>query len=52
MNCQMFSTGFNSGGGSWRQGQKRDVGRDFEFGGGVPSGPVEDKHGVGARRYL
>ena len=39
-------------GGSWRQGQKGDVGRDGELVGGVPSGLIEDEDGVSARCHL
>ena len=37
MNCQMFSTGFNSG-------ERDDVFGHFEFASGVSSGPVHKQH--------
>jgi hypothetical protein len=46
MNCQTFSTGFNSGG-TRRQEEQRDVGGDDELGRHVPAGAVEDQHGMG-----
>ena len=36
----------------WRQGQKRDVGRDRKLARGMPSGPVENEDGMCAQRYL
>ena len=43
--CQMFSTGFSSGA---REGRKigGDVFWHIEFAGGVPSGAVEQQHGM------
>ncbi len=32
----------------WRQGQKRDVGRDHELARGMPSGLIGEEDGVGA----
>ncbi len=37
---------------SRRQGQERDVGRDHKLVRGMPSGPVDDEEGMGARRHL
>ena len=48
-NSQTFSTGFSSGR-AGRQEDRGDVGRDLELGGGMPSGAVEQQHGVGVRR--
>ena len=39
-------------GGSWRQGQKRDVFGNRELFRGVPSGLVEEEDSMGARYHL
>ena len=36
----------------WRQGQKRDIGRDHKLSRGMPSGLIEHEDGMCVRRYL
>src|ERR1700674_2109780 len=47
MNRQIFSCGFNFWGARGQE-DRRDVAGHVELGGGVPSGAVEQQHGVGA----
>ncbi len=44
--CQIFSTGFSSGSARWQQ-DDGEVLRDFEFAGGVPSGPIHQHNRMG-----
>ena len=51
-NCQTFSTGFTPdlirGGAFGRQRQGRDIGGDGKRRRGVPTGLIEDQHGMGS----